>query len=299
MPAVALSASLLLLHPGVLAAQTAVKAVQPTSITLRAGERGVDLSIQGASLDLVRALEVSLGGKLVTDVVARTVKSSATDLVVAIEAAATAQAVKGARLLLVTDRARVEVPADIVVEAAAPPPPPAPRLLDLQISANQLDALQTATLTVSIDRAAPAEGFPISLSSSAPGTMSLPSTVSVRAGATTASLNVTAGDPAQDATTTLTAAAGGPFRSVVVTVRSAQPSPVEDPHALSLAIGSFLVTITDPNVLVVPPTPVSLQAGQFVVVITNPEAEFIAPDPVALNVGTFLVTIAVPPGNDR
>ena len=304
----------LLASPAAAAGQTAVSVAQPSVLRLTAGGATAELAIQGTALDLVRGIEVTSSGRVVTYVSVRTVKGGASDLTLALQASATAAGGKGLRVVLVTDRDRLEVPVDVTLEAAAAAPrlmaldaprasmlnaqsgvvtvrldqpapeqgvvvqlttdrrdllsvpasvsipggrsegsapisvvaepaaasgvtvtaeldgvrqsgvvqveaSPAPQVTGIQISADPLDALQSAVVTVTLDRAAPAAGQAVSLSSSTPSALVLPAELTVSGGAASASLNVTAGNPAQDATTTLTATAGGaptPSRSPCV-----------------------------------------------------------------------------------
>ena len=77
----------------------------------------------------------------------------------------------------------------------------------------------TATATVTLTASAPTGGAVVTLSSSAPTIASVPASVVVPAGATSASFTVTTAKVAKNAFATFSASYGGVTKSVSVTIK--------------------------------------------------------------------------------
>jgi hypothetical protein len=105
-------------------AQTAVRSVQPAALSVEAGGTGGELIVQGTGLDQVRSVEVTLSGRVFTGVSGRVARASSAELVLRVAAAAEVRSASGLRVVLVTSRERIEIPAilDVVVPQPLPPP---------------------------------------------------------------------------------------------------------------------------------------------------------------------------------
>jgi hypothetical protein len=97
--------------------------------------------------------------------------------------------------------------------------PPAPAALSaLSVSPASVTGGSAAQGTVTLTAAAPVGGFPVALSSSDPATASVPGSVSVAQGATSAGFTVTTSAVTASTPVTITASAGGVTRSATLTV---------------------------------------------------------------------------------
>jgi hypothetical protein len=97
--------------------------------------------------------------------------------------------------------------------------PPAPAALSaLSVSPTSVTGGTAAQGTVTLTAAAPVGGFPVTLSSSNPATASVPGSVSVAEGATSAGFSVTTSAVTVSTPVTLTASAGEITRSATLTV---------------------------------------------------------------------------------
>jgi hypothetical protein len=99
-----------------------VRTVQPSALTIEAGGVKGELVVQGSGLDQVRSIEVTLSGRLFAGVSGTIARSSSAELVLSLGAVADVRSTSGLRVVMVTARERIEIPArlDVVV----PPPPP-------------------------------------------------------------------------------------------------------------------------------------------------------------------------------
>ena len=103
--------------------------------------------------------------------------------------------------------------------SSPPPPPPAPAALSaLSVSPASVTGGTAAQGTVTLTAAGPVGGFPVTLSSSNPATASVPGSVSVAQGATSAGFTVTTSAVTASTPVTLTATAGGITRTATLTV---------------------------------------------------------------------------------
>jgi FG-GAP-like repeat len=99
------------------------------------------------------------------------------------------------------------------------PPPPAPAALSaLSVSPASVTGGTAAQGTVTLTAAAPVGGFPVTLSSSNPATASVPASVSVAQGATSADFTVTTSAVTASTPVTITASAGSVTRTATLTV---------------------------------------------------------------------------------
>jgi hypothetical protein len=105
-----------------------VRSVQPSALTIEAGGVRGELVVQGSGLDQVRSIEVTLSGRLFAGVSGRIDRVSSGELLLSLAAAADVRSTSGLRVVLVTARERIEVPAllDVVAPPPQPPPPPEP-----------------------------------------------------------------------------------------------------------------------------------------------------------------------------
>jgi hypothetical protein len=103
--------------------------------------------------------------------------------------------------------------------SSPPPPPPAPAALSaLSVSPASVTGGTAAQGTVTLTAAAPVGGFPVTLSSSNPATASVPASVSVAQGATSAGFTVTTSAVMASTPVTITASAGSVTRTATLTV---------------------------------------------------------------------------------
>lgn len=300
-PVVALGvtvALLVLVGAAPAAAQTAVSAARPDAFELTGGGDPVDVSLRGRGLDRVRSVEVTHRGRAVSDVFVRVVRRSATDLVVRLQATDALRDAQGYRLTLVTEKERVD--GGVAVTAVAAPPPPTPRLSALELDATSLGTGESTDLTVVLDHPAPDEGATVALSVEGGPGLSVPPTLVVPGGQTTASGPVVAASVADDRVVTVRAAFEADERTAPVTVQAdpalAEP-PVEAADPVGVDVGTFVVTLLDPTTTLEPAEPVALDVGAFLVTLADPAAEVEPAEPVSVSVGTFVVTLA-PPGGD-
>ena len=94
-----------------------------------------------------------------------------------------------------------------------------PSLATLSLNRSSLVGGTTATGTVTLTTAAPSDGAVVTLSSSAPSIASVPASVVVAAGATSASFMVTTTKVTKNAFATISASYGGATKSVSVTIK--------------------------------------------------------------------------------
>ena len=98
-------------------------------------------------------------------------------------------------------------------------PPPAPAALSaLSMSPASVAGGTAAQGTVTLTAAAPAGGFPVALSSSSPAAASVPASVAVAQGATSAGFTVTTSAVTASTPVTITASAGSVTRTATLTV---------------------------------------------------------------------------------
>ena len=102
-------------------------------------------------------------------------------------------------------------------QSSTSPPPPA-ALSALSVSPTTVVGGTSAQGTLALTGAAPVGGFPVTLSSSSPATASVPGSVSVAQGATSASFTVTTSAVTASRPVTITASAGGTTRTATLTV---------------------------------------------------------------------------------
>jgi trimeric autotransporter adhesin len=98
--------------------------------------------------------------------------------------------------------------------------PTTPTLSSLALSPTSVGGGSSATGTVALTAAAPSGGMTVSLSSSNASAASVPASVDVPAGSTSATFTVTTGSVSADTSVTITAVGGGVSRSAVLTVTS-------------------------------------------------------------------------------
>src|SRR6185503_13345457 len=106
----------------------------------------------------------------------------------------------------------------------APPPPPAATLAGFQVNPTAVTGGTSSTGTVTLSNAAPAGGTAVSLSSNQPGAASVPSSVSVAAGATSATFPITT-FPSGGTTVQLAATLGGSTLFAALGVNPPPPNP--------------------------------------------------------------------------
>ncbi|MCS7273523.1 MAG: S8 family serine peptidase [Fimbriimonadales bacterium] len=99
--------------------------------------------------------------------------------------------------------------------------PSQPSLIGLRLSSSSVVGGNSVTGTVTLSAPAPAGGFVVSLSSSNPNVATVPSTVTVPAGATSANFTVSTRSVSSPTTVTITASANGVSRQATLTVNPA------------------------------------------------------------------------------
>ena len=127
-----------------------------------------------------------------------------------------------------------------VTPDAAPPPPPAATLSAFSVSPTSVVGGASATGTVTLASAAPAGGTAVSLGSNQPGAASVPASVTVAAGATSANFTITT-FPSAGTTVQLSATLGSTtlFAALGVTQGSPPPPPPPPPPS-----GTSTLTVT-------------------------------------------------------
>ncbi|HEV8638181.1 MAG TPA: hypothetical protein VG370_28545, partial [Chloroflexota bacterium] len=111
-----------------------------------------------------------------------------------------------------------------VTPDAAPPPPPSPTLSSFTVNPTSVTGGNPSTGTVTLPSAAPAGGTVVNLSSNQPGAASVPASVAVAAGATSASFTITT-FPSAGTTVQLAATLGGTTLFAALGVNPGPPPP--------------------------------------------------------------------------
>src|SRR5437016_790357 len=109
--------------------------------------------------------------------------------------------------------------------AVTPAPPPPPTLASLGLNPTSVTGGNSSTGTVTLSGAAPTGGAQVALSSNNTAAVTVPSSVTVAAGATSATFTVSTSGVAASTTVTISAAYGGVTRSASLTVAPAAPPP--------------------------------------------------------------------------
>jgi hypothetical protein len=107
---------------------------------------------------------------------------------------------------------------------SSPPPPSQVAVASLTLSQTTVVGGNPVTGTLTLTQAAPAGGFEVSLSSSNQALASVPASVTVPAGATSAGVTVTTSAVNDTQNATITATGGGASRSVMLTVVPQSPA---------------------------------------------------------------------------
>ena len=129
--------------------------------------------------------------------------------------------------------AGVTLSADLTVNPDGTPPP-ASTLSSFTVSPTSVPGGNLATGTVTLPGAAPAGGTSVALSSSLPGAASVPASVTMPAGATSATFTVTT-FPVANTTVLLSAQNGDTILSAALSITAAAPSPTLSALTLSPA----------------------------------------------------------------
>ncbi|MFL6197882.1 MAG: alpha/beta hydrolase fold domain-containing protein [Thermoanaerobaculia bacterium] len=160
-----------------------------------------------------------------------------------------------------------------------------PELTGLALNPTSATGSKTATGTVVLDHAAPAGGAPVSLSSSDPAVASVPASVTVAQGATSATFTVTTSSVASAKTVTISASRRGITQSAALAVLAPAVS------ALTLTPGTFAggcksstgkVTLT-----------AKAPAGGIVVPLTNTNPVAVVPASVTVAAGSTSAAFAI------
>lgn len=114
---------------------------------------------------------------------------------------------------------------------AAPPPPSAPSLSTLTVNPMSVVGGNSSQGTVTLTSGAPAGGAVVTLSSSSPSIASVPASVALAAGATSANFTITTASVTASNSATITASFGGTTRTAILTVTP--PAPPPPPASLS------------------------------------------------------------------
>jgi hypothetical protein len=132
-----------------------------------------------------------------------------------------------------------------------PAPPPPPTLSSLTLNPTSVvGGAQSSTGTVTLSGPAPANGAQVTLSSSDTTAARVPSSVTVAAGATSATFTVSTSAVASSATVTISAAYSGAFRSASLTVTPPPPTvsslSLDPANVLGGQSSTGTVTLTGP-----------------------------------------------------
>lgn len=117
----------------------------------------------------------------------------------------------------------VTLNATLTLEPVATTPPPA-KLSTLSLSPSTVAGGGSSTGVVTLDQSAPSGGLVVSLSSSNTAAATVPASVTVPAGASSASFNVSTTAAASTRTSTITATGGGTTLTAPLTVNGPMPS---------------------------------------------------------------------------
>jgi hypothetical protein len=117
----------------------------------------------------------------------------------------------------------------VCADAAEPPPPPpaAPQLQAFTVSSSTVSAGSAFTVAVVLSAPAPSGGVTVALSSSPSGVVTGPSSITVAAGSSTASVTLNAGQVSTSTTVVLTATLGTASLSATVRVDPVKTAPVK------------------------------------------------------------------------
>lgn len=110
------------------------------------------------------------------------------------------------------------------VSSAPPPPPASASLSSLSLSPTAVVEGSTSTGTVTLTGPAPAGGLVVTLSSGNATAATVPESVTVAGGETSATFTIQAGSTAGSSSSVITASAGGVSRSATFTVNSGNPT---------------------------------------------------------------------------
>jgi hypothetical protein len=113
----------------------------------------------------------------------------------------------------------------LTVNPAAPPAPTGPTVTAVTLDPITVDGGAASTGTVTLSAAAPAGGATVTLSSSVPATATVPASVVVPEGATTATFPVTTNAVTVATPVTITASFGGATATATLTVDPTAPAP--------------------------------------------------------------------------
>jgi hypothetical protein len=114
------------------------------------------------------------------------------------------------------------------IKRGSPPPPPPPgaaALSTLALNPSTVTGGNSAQGTVTLTNAAPSGGAQVALSSSNAAAASVPASVNVPAGATSASFTVSTASVTASTSATISASYGGVSRTALLTVQAAPPPP--------------------------------------------------------------------------
>jgi hypothetical protein len=132
------------------------------------------------------------------------------------------------------------------VDPGAPPPPGSVTLSSLTIAPTSVTGGASSSGTVTLSGAAPPEGGVVAISSSS-SAASVPGTVAVPAGATTAAFGIATSSVTSSTPVTITASFGGVVRTATLTVTA--PAPPPTPSAPALVSPANQATVTLPVTL--------------------------------------------------
>ncbi len=168
------------------------------------------------------------------------------------------------------------------------PAPQQPQLSSLSLNPSSVVGGQSSTGTVTLTAPAPSGGFVVNLSSSNSTVASVPSSVTVPAGQTSATFTVNTQAVASATTVTITASAGGVSRQATLTVNPAPPATLQSltvSPTIVLGGGSATGTVT-----LSAPAP----AGGVVVALTSSRPDrAIVPTTVTIPAGATQATFTI------
>ena len=181
----------------------------------------------------------------------------------------------------------VTLSADLTVNPDSTPPP-APTLSAFTVSPTSVPGGNPATGKVTLPGAAPAGGLVVTLSSQLPNAASVPPSVTVPAGATSATFTVTT-FPVADTTVRLTAQNGDTILSVGLSITAAAPSP----RASALVLTPASVAGGNPSQGKVTLTSAAPSGGAVVALSSSNTAAATVPANVTVAAGSTSATFNV------
>jgi trimeric autotransporter adhesin len=178
-----------------------------------------------------------------------------------------------------------------VTPTAEPDPPPAPAISSLQLAPSTVASGASTTGTVLLASPAPAGGASVALAASNPFLVSMPSSVTVAAGDTTATFTIVAATTSSTLQTVISATSGGLTRSAVLTVTPPPSDP--SPAATSLQLDPSVVTASGSSTATVGLSGPAPSGGASVALSSSNTSVATVPSSVTVPAGATDATFSV------